>query len=190
MAAANSAQHPAIQGAGTIYPTPNAANKPDPKSTYKIVFPLAAGPESEGKVNEGLEQLAQTVNLYANAGVPSDHVKIVGVVTLHGLGMLLTNKAYQQAYDTDNPNLKIIKQLQEKGVKFYVDGQTMARLEHKYSALKDSDFIDSVPKTYSGITAIIGLLQNGYALMMLPEFQGNVHPEFFKKTLKQLNIYH
>jgi intracellular sulfur oxidation DsrE/DsrF family protein len=187
MAADSSAQNPAIKGAGSIYPTPNATNKPNPQSTYKIVFALAGGSKSPGQVSDSLQQLARTVNLYASAGVPSSHTKYAGVVTLQGATILLDNKIYKNAYNVDNPNLKIVKQLKEKGVKFYMDEQTIDSLREKYSDLKDSDFDESVPRVQSAITTIIGLQKQGYILMMLPTFQGNINPDFWNNVIKTPN---
>jgi intracellular sulfur oxidation DsrE/DsrF family protein len=182
-AADSSSQNPAITGAGSINPTPHAAYKPNPASTYKIVFALANGAPSPDKISPSLQQLARAVNLYASAGVPSNHTKFVGVVTLQGTAMLLDNKTYQHAWDMDNPNLKIIKQLKARGVKFLVDEQTLANLRKKYSFLKDSDFDKSVSRIQSAITTIIELQKKGYKLMMLPVFTQNQNPSFWEQAM-------
>jgi intracellular sulfur oxidation DsrE/DsrF family protein len=183
-AAADSAsQNPAITGTGSVNPAPNATYKPNPASTYKIVFALANGAPSPNEVSPSLQQLARAVNLYTSAGVPSNHTKFVGVVTLQGTAMLLNNKTYEDAWGTDNPNLKIIKQLKKRGVKFLIDEQTLANLRKKYSSLKDSDFDKSVPRIQSAITAIIELQKNGYKLMMLPVFTQNQNPSFWQQAM-------
>src|SRR5712671_5493172 len=75
-------QTPTLTGVGKMHPLPNAAYQPQKAATYKIVFDVTKTGGKPGEVSPSLDQVARSVNLYASAGVPLDHLKFVAV--LHG----------------------------------------------------------------------------------------------------------
>jgi len=70
---------PTIEGYGKMHYLPDAAYRPQPDQTYKIVFALSQGVKSPTDVNMALWHVARAVNLYAASGVPLDHLKFVAV---------------------------------------------------------------------------------------------------------------
>jgi intracellular sulfur oxidation DsrE/DsrF family protein len=151
-----------ITATGAYHPLPKAAYQPDPSATYKVVFSLTKGSDKPDQINPSLERVARTVNLYAAAGVPLDHLKFVAVASGAATGLVLDDEHYKTAFGTTNPNLAAIAQLRKAGVDVAVCGQAMA--EHHYPnewASKD------VTLSLSALTTITELEQKGYALMPL-----------------------
>jgi intracellular sulfur oxidation DsrE/DsrF family protein len=151
-----------ITAAGAYHPLPKAAYQPDPAATYKVVFALTKGSDKPDRVNPGLERVARTVNLYASAGVPLDHLKFVAVASGDATGLVLDDEHYKTAFGTANPNLPVIAQLRKAGVDVAVCGQAMA--EHHYP---DEWASKDVTLSLSALTTITVLEQKGYALMPL-----------------------
>jgi intracellular sulfur oxidation DsrE/DsrF family protein len=151
-----------ITAAGAYHALPQAAYQPDRNATYKVVFSIGKGSDKPDQINAGLEHVARTVNLYASAGVPLDHLKFVAVISGTATGIVLDDAHYRAQFSTANPNLVVISQLRKAGVDVAVCGQAMA--EHHYPndwASKD------VTLSLSALTTITVLEQQGYALMPL-----------------------
>lgn len=153
---------PAIQGFGKIHPLPQGAYRPDPGQTYRIVFGMTAASKSPEEVNPAIERVARTVNLYASAGVPTNHLKFVAVAYGQATALALNDAQYKAAYGVANPNLPVIARLRKAGVDVAVCGQAVA--EHNYQY----DWVDSsVTLALSAITTITTLEHQGYNLMPL-----------------------
>jgi intracellular sulfur oxidation DsrE/DsrF family protein len=161
-AAADNAPAQVITAAGAYHPLPQAAYQPDRNATYKVVFSLTKAGDKPDHISPSLERVARTVNLYASAGVPLDHLKFVAVASGDATGIVLDDAHYRAQFGTANPNLAVISQLRKAGVDVAVCGQAMA--EHHYPndwASKD------VTLSLSALTTITVLEQQGYALMPL-----------------------
>jgi len=153
-------QTPTIHGAGKIHPMPHAAYQPDPHATYKVVFSLTHFGAKPGEVSPSLEHVARAVNLYVNAGVPLSHLKFVAIAAGPATPIALNDTQYRAKYGVANPNLAVIDQLRKAGVDIAVCAQAVA--EHQFSY----DWIDPrVTVALSGLTTVIDLEQQGYALM-------------------------
>jgi intracellular sulfur oxidation DsrE/DsrF family protein/DNA-binding transcriptional ArsR family regulator len=153
---------PTIHAAGRIHPLPQAAYQPDPSSSYKIVFGLTMAAAKPGAISPGLQRVARMVNLYVNAGVALDQLRLVAVASGSATAMALDDAHYQKQYGTPNPNLPVIEQLREAGVDIAVCGQAMAQHDYQY------DWIDQrVTLALSSLTTISELQQHGYALVPL-----------------------
>lgn len=155
-------QTPLITGAGKIHPLPQAAYQPDRNATYKVVFTMTMPSSKPDEVNPALERVARTVNLYVQSGVPLDHLKFVAVAVGPAAPIALDNAHYKKQFGVDNPNLPVIAQLRKDGIDVAVCGQAWG--EHKFDySWKDSN----VTLALSGLTTVIDLQQQGYALMQL-----------------------
>ena len=153
---------PAIVGYGKISAVPNAAYKPDPHQSYKVVFALTTAAKTPDEISPALERVARAVNLYVSSGVPLSHLKFVGVAYGAATPLALNDAQYQAAYGMPNPNLKVIASLRKAGVDIAVCGQAVA--EHKYQF----DWVDSsVTLALSALTTITTLEPQGYSLMPL-----------------------
>lgn len=61
-------EYPAIRGYGKVRPYPDAAARPSPDRTYKVLFDISKGAETPEKPNSGLDHVARLINTFALAG--------------------------------------------------------------------------------------------------------------------------
>ncbi|MDO1528908.1 DsrE family protein [Fulvimonas sp. R45] len=160
-AAAAAAPAQAITAAGNFHPLPHAAFQPDRNATYKVVFGMTK-PGKPDQVNPALERVARTVNLYAAAGVPLDHLKFVAIAYGPATALVLDDAHYRAKFGTANPNLPVIAQLRKAGVTVAVCGQAVAE-----NHFQDDWVAKDVDVALSALTTITELEQQGYALMPL-----------------------
>lgn len=131
--------YPALKGSENsgVVPVKDVTEIPDPNIEYKLLFELTSNnPDSIAKdINGGLAEVARVINLHVASGVPVK--KIIPVIVIHaGALFAFTNNAYyKDKYKVDNPNLKLIDDLQHMGTKFIACGQAMAFLDIKKEAL-------------------------------------------------------
>jgi len=151
---------PTIQGYGPIHFLPDAAFKPDPGHTYKVVFSLTQAPKTPSDANPALDHVARTVNLYVAAGVPLSHLKFVAVAYGAATPLALDDAHYRAAYNVANPNLRLIAELKKAGVTVAVCGQAVAEHHFDYGWIAQD-----VTLALSGLTTVTTLQSQGYALM-------------------------
>ncbi|MGH8399628.1 MAG: DsrE family protein [Gammaproteobacteria bacterium] len=152
-------QNPAIKSGGAMHPLPDAAFQPDPQATYKAVFSITDGEKDPKQVNGGLEHVARAVNVFASAHVPLDHLKFVVIIHGSAVPMTLDNAHYRKEFKIDNPNLKLIKELEAAGVQIAVCGQAVAGMKYDYKWINPD-----IKVALSALSTIIVLQQQGYAL--------------------------
>lgn len=141
----------------------------DPKIDYKIVYDFTAIPQigetkkmDSSAVNWGLEEVGRQFNLHAAAGIPKEKIKMTLVIHASGSRSFLNNEEYQKRYKRDNPNLQLIKQLTDAGVKIVQCGQSAT-----WMGLKKEMFVPEVKIAMSAKTAISQLQMKGYALLKM-----------------------
>jgi len=104
---------------------PGAKELPDPKTDYRVVFANAQEPKNPGDVNPMLPTIAMYVNTLGKYGVPAEHRHMV--IMIHHrtaeLDMVMTNEAYKERHNRDNPNIALIRALKQAGVDVRVCGQ-------------------------------------------------------------------
>ncbi|RPE02250.1 sulfur reduction protein DsrE [Candidatus Pantoea deserta] len=153
---------PAVDGYGKIHYESDAAFKPVAGLSNKIVFQITRSDGAMTDVNLGLERVARVVNLYVASGVPADQLKFVVSVTGDATPAMLDNAHFKQFYGVDNPNLKLIGELDKLGVKVSVCDQSVAF--HHYP----NDWIDkSVVHALSSPTTVSTLQNQGYAWLQM-----------------------
>jgi intracellular sulfur oxidation DsrE/DsrF family protein len=155
-------QTPTLTGVGKMHPLPEAAYQPQKSAIYKVVFDVTKAGAKAGEVNPSLDHVARTVNLYASAGVPLDHLKFVAVLSGDATAAALDNAHYKQQFGVDNPNLEIIRKLRSAGTDVAVCGQAMAEHHFQYEWIAPN-----VTLALSALTTITVLENEGYALMPL-----------------------
>jgi intracellular sulfur oxidation DsrE/DsrF family protein len=155
-------QTPALTGVGQMHPLPKAAYQPQQAVTYKVVFALTKAGDKPGEASPSLERVARTVNLYASAGVPLDHMKFVAVLYGPATAAALDNAHYKQLLGVDNPNLELIHKLHAAGIDVAVCGQAVAEHQFDYAWINPE-----VTLALSALTTITVLENQGYALMPL-----------------------
>ena len=104
---------------------PGARELPDPKTDYKVVFADGQDAKNPGDVNPMLPIIATYVNTLGKYGVPAEHRHIV--IMFHqrtpDIDIVMSNDAYKERYNRDNPNVALIHALKQAGVDVRVCGQ-------------------------------------------------------------------
>lgn len=151
--------YPTIQGFGKIVSLPGASLQPSKDADYKVVFNLTTGGDAD-KVNPALDRVARAVNLFTSAGVPLSHLHFIVVVHGPATPLTLDNDHYREKFHVDNPNLKLIGELEKVNVKVAVCGQALA-----HQSFPQNWVNPQVEITLSAITDLILLEQQGYVLV-------------------------
>jgi intracellular sulfur oxidation DsrE/DsrF family protein len=153
---------PTIPGYGRIHYLPDSAFQPAPNKTYKLLFWLHHGPKDPGKVNSGLDHVARAINLYRKVGVPWSHLKIIVIASGGATPFAIDNKHYQAKFGVANPNIKLLKLLDQHHVVLSVCSQAVA--EHGF---QENWVLPDVKLALSGLTTVLDFQLKGYALMPL-----------------------
>lgn len=116
---------PIIKNFGGIYEVPDAVEKPNPTTVYKIVIELVSGVEQPSEINTSLNNVARLINLHAIGGVPAQNIQVI--VAIHGEAAytVMTNETYRDKYKVDNPNIHLYRELTNAGTKFFICGQSL-----------------------------------------------------------------
>jgi len=158
---------PAIKGynwAG-VAPIQNVTEPADQKIKYKLLMELTAfaakGQEATAKneINGGIGEVARKVNLHVAAGVPQKNIDMVVIVHAGALFAFLNNEKYKRKYGIDNPNITMIKDLQNFGAKIIVCGQAMTFLR-----LEMEDLVPGIKEALSAQTVLSTYELKGYKL--------------------------
>lgn len=142
-----------------IIPVKDPTEIPDPAIDYKLLFELTANnPDSLAKeINDGLVEVARIINLHVASGIPIKKIFPVIVIHAGALAAITTNVYYKDRYKMDNPNLKLISDLENLGTKFIACGQAMAFLK-----IKKEDLLPQIKVSLTAQTVITSYQLKGY----------------------------
>ena len=140
---------------------PGAAELPDPKIDYKILFSVSNGAKDrDAEVNPMLPTLARYLNTLGKYGVPANHRHLV--VMFHqrnpDFDIVLTNEAYKARYGKDNPNIALIHALKQAGVEFRACGQALGARK-----IEAKDVNPDIQVDLWAMTSMLNLQMKGYA---------------------------
>jgi intracellular sulfur oxidation DsrE/DsrF family protein len=153
--------YPTIKKYGRVAALPDAAMQPSKDIDYKVVFNMTGGGDAD-KVNPSLERVARAVNIFTSAGVPLSNLHFVVVIHGPATPSVLNNARYREKFNVDNPNIKLIEELEKAAVKVVVCGQALAGQNFPH------DWVDpQVEITLAAISDVIILEQQGYVLFPL-----------------------
>ncbi|EAZ81451.2 DsrE family protein [Algoriphagus machipongonensis] len=144
---------------------------PDPSLEYNIVIDYTSFVKPEGveghtheidpkSLNFGLAEIGRLMNLHAGAGIPKENINIV--VAVHGMASesFLNNEAYLEEHKTDNPNIALLEELNDAGVKFLMCGQSLG-------STKKSELLPFANITFTAQTTLSEYQSKGYALKVI-----------------------
>jgi intracellular sulfur oxidation DsrE/DsrF family protein len=151
---------PAIEGYGPTYPIDDRDVALEKNAVYRAVFDLGASPGKATALNPRLVSVARLLNMHVRNGTPLENMDLAVVVHGAALKNVLTNEAYRERYQADNPNLVLLQKLQAAGVDIYVCGQSMA-----FGQVKKEELAGQVQVALSAMTMLIVLQADGYALL-------------------------
>lgn len=145
--------------------------KPDPNLKYNIVIDFTTFAKPEGveghsheidpkSLNYGLAEIGRLMNLHVGAGIPKENINIVAAV--HGMASesFLNNEAYLEEHKIDNPNIALLEELNDAGVKFLMCGQSLGDT-------KKSEFLPFANITFTAQTTLSEYQMKGYALKVM-----------------------
>jgi intracellular sulfur oxidation DsrE/DsrF family protein len=104
---------------------PGARELPDPKTDYRVVFANGQSAKDPGEINPMLPTIATYLNTLGKYGVPAEkrHLVIMFHQRTPDFDIVMTNEAYRERYNRDNPNIALIHALKQAGVDLRVCGQ-------------------------------------------------------------------
>lgn len=143
---------PIINGYGEVFTVENPDFRVDTGMEYKVVFDIAESPESHTEINRSIDTAARFLNMQAQSGVPIEKMKVA--IVIHGKAYkdILTDSAYKERFDADNPNQKLVASLLSSGVQFIICGQTA-----KARGISKNDMIVNVQMALSAMNALLKL---------------------------------
>ncbi len=155
-------QTPAISGYGPMHPVPEGAYQPQKDQVYKVLFFIDEAGDKPAEVNGRLQAVARAINLFASAGVPPDHLKLVALLSGSATADALDAEHYKAQLGVANPNLELIHKLRAYGVDLTVCSQ--AALKRQYQL----DWINpDIKPALSALTTLAVLQSQGYVLITL-----------------------
>jgi intracellular sulfur oxidation DsrE/DsrF family protein len=155
------AEYPLLKGSKNsgVIPVTDPTEIPDPNIEYKIIFEVVSNnPDSTIKeINAGLDEVARVINLHVASGIPVK--KIIPVIVVHAaaLNAIKNNEAFQKKYKTDNPNLKLISDMEKMGARFIACGQAMAFFD-----VRKEELLPEVKISLTAQTVITSYQLKGY----------------------------
>ncbi len=151
---------PAIPGVGPVHVWPEAVLRPDATTTYKTVADVTKPAPSNDKMNPGLEHIARVVNVFAAAGVPLSHLKMVAVIHGPATPIALSDQEYQARFGHPNPNTAVIEALTKAGVQVYVCGNALGELQYTPAMVNAN-----IKVALAALSTLVILQNQGYALL-------------------------
>ncbi|NIP60373.1 MAG: hypothetical protein GWM92_18510 [Gemmatimonadetes bacterium] len=148
---------PVIRSAGGTFAVPEPDIETPLDRAYRIAFEVAVESPSPGAVNPGLNTAARFLNMHARAGVPPERMRVAVVVHGPAGKTLLGNAAYRARTGADNPNLALLDELADAGVRIILCGQTAISRDLPWNELAEP-----VETALSAMTALLLFQDEGY----------------------------
>jgi intracellular sulfur oxidation DsrE/DsrF family protein len=151
---------PVVKSYGGIFEIPYAEEKPDPSLDYKIVIEVERESEHPDSLSWAINNVARLINLHVMGGVPEEKLDVVMVIHGGATYNTMQNIAYMKKYKTNNPNMRLLHELSEAGVKIFVCGQSL--INRKVDRTK---LLPEVKVATSMLTTLTTYQLKGYALL-------------------------
>lgn len=151
--------NPVIKNFGGIYDIPQATVKPTLEE-YNIVIDVVTNQGDKETLSYSLNNVARLINLHAIGGADPERINVV--LAIHGpmTYSILNNEAYKEKFQVDNPNIQLIKELKQAGVKLTVCGQSL-----KGRQVNPEQVLNEVDIATSMLTTVTTYQLKGYALL-------------------------
>lgn len=153
---------PIIEGYGGVVAVADAVEPP--RAGMKLVLDVTSEAKKPEEVNKGLDRTARLLNLYGTAGLKASDISIT--VVLHGEATksVLSDEAWESRFQTKhNPNLPLIRLLQEAGVEVMVCGQAL-----NYKKIERSEVAGEVSVAAAALTVLLNRQADGFAYVPVP----------------------
>jgi len=152
-------QHPVIKNFGGIYAIDDATVVPDASQRYDIVIDLLSGGDPN-QLNSSLNNVARMINLHAIGGVHPDSIHVVLAIHGKATSVVLDDEGYESRYKVKNPNIKLINELKDAGVKLTVCGQSLIGRK-----IDPDEVNENIEIATSMLTTVTTYNSKGYTLL-------------------------
>ena len=152
---------PLIEGFGRHVDLPNAdfVMRTD-DNIYKVAFEIFEPLNAPERPHMRLEAAARFMNMHAHAGIPQENLQVKLVLHGGGTRAAMTNEAYQERYEMDNPSLPLLEALSEAGVEIFLCEQSRV-----LNGLDANEVSAPVKSALSAMTAVVTLQADGYQFL-------------------------
>ena len=132
--------------------------KPRPGATMLLDVTAGTSPET---INPGLERASRLLNLYGAGGLKASDLKLTVVFHGEAVKTVLKEEFCQARFGVkENPNLPLIKQLQQAGVEVFVCGQAL-----NHQGVPESAVEDGISIADSALSVIANRQMDGYGYL-------------------------
>lgn len=149
-----------IEDYGGTYQVPKLDIPLDTTQTFKVLFDLSSAPDDPEALSPYINTVARFLNMHVDAGKSRSQIKVAAVFHGNASYSLLKDEFYKEKFGVSNPNLKLIKALQDADVDIILCGQTAG-----HRNLSDARRIPGVLMALSTMTAMIQMQQEGYTII-------------------------
>ena len=151
---------PLIEGFGRHVDLPNADFTTRADHVYRVAFEVLHPLHAPERPHLRLDAAARFMNMHAHAGVPKDNLQVKLILHGGGTRAAMTNAAYRERYDIDNPSLPLLQALSEAGVEIFLCEQSRV-----LNGLDASEIATPVKSALSAMTAVVTLQADGYQFL-------------------------
>lgn len=133
--------------------------KLDAESKLRLCFDMA-NKSGRASINQTFDSAARFINLNVESGAAAKNIEVAIIV--HGQAAIdVTNSTFYSKTNEgrQNPNAKVIAELQKNGTTIYLCGQTAA-----FRGIGKADLLPDVKMAPSAMTAHALVQQDGFAL--------------------------
>ena len=160
-ASASGPRQAVIPGYGAITPVDGAAERPDRKLRYRVLFNVTKVAATPDKINPSLEKVARFLNLLGNDGVRPEQGDVVVIVHGPATPIVTEDRAYATKTGVAlNHNLALLKALKNAGVSVRVCSQALVG-----NKIDPATVEKSVETDVSALTMLATLQLRGWALI-------------------------
>lgn len=150
-----------IPGYGATHTADDAAERPDPKLRYRVVFSISKAAAKPEQVNPSLDKVARYLNMLGEDGVRPRAGDVVAVLHGPATAAAMTDAAYAgRTGSAANPNVRLIEALRAAGVTVSVCSQALHG-----QGIKSGDLQSGIRIDVSAMTTITNLQLRGFALV-------------------------
>jgi intracellular sulfur oxidation DsrE/DsrF family protein len=151
---------PAIPAAEGYVIIPGAAVTPDPRSVYRVLMEGMRAPSKPDELVPAVNAVGNVLNTLVAGHVPLRNIHLAVVFRGPAVDYLLSNDLFRAKFGVDNPNIKVLTELKQKGVELLICGQHLAAAGIDPSVLSKDVVVAS-----DAYIVTITYQNRGYAMM-------------------------
>ena len=150
---------PVITEADGYVSIPNVAIPPDKKQTYRAIYDATRAAKEPTQLVPALNMAGSELNAFAVTGVP---LNAKFVIVFHGPAVngILDDTRYKAKFGVWNPNLRVLTELKQAGVKIFFCGQNLIAENIDPKAISTDVTVAS-----DALIVLMAYQNDGYALM-------------------------